>query len=219
MAKEGDMDNYGIIIDLETGGLDPARCAVTEIGAIAFEQLRGTLVEVDCFQTLVSPPDFLDITRDAATVQGHTAAELWEREAPTEGKAMVAFAGFFWKWFDTTPYRRNAHRIWAHNAGFDESFLRGIADRNRATVGFPFLYDPLTHFSCTLRLFQQQQAFGLWPEMEGVIGGGGSLGKLCEAWGIGRKEPHDAISDCRSTLAVLDRLQKRMRASGLPAQA
>jgi DNA polymerase III epsilon subunit-like protein len=205
------VNNYGIIIDLETGGLDPERCAVTEIGAVAFSEEAGTLIERMAFHANIKPPEHLDITREAAKVQGKTVEDLYGRFGQTEGQALVAFAGFFYRWFDfTSPYRKEAHRIWAHYAGFDQAFLTAMVKRNEECISFTFAKEPMTPFSCTLRLFQQQQAAGLWPEIAPVAMGG-SLGKLCEAWGIDRKEPHDALSDCRATLAVLDRLQKRMR--------
>lgn len=211
LLYNGGMDNRGIIIDIETGGLDPCLCAVTEIGAIAFCEKDGRLIETAHFHELISPPSWLAITEGAAKVQGSTVQELYTRSGKTERQALADFCGFFWKHLDSnTEYRKFAHRIYAHNAGFDEEFLVAMVERD-GSVWLPFADDRTSRFSCTLRLYQQQHAIGLWPEMDALTGGSGSLGKLCEAWGIDRKEPHDALSDCRATLQVLDRLQKRMR--------
>lgn len=206
-------DNSGIILDIETGGLDFHECAVTEIGAVAFEEFGGTLAEVASLRIWVHPPMHLTIEPDAAAVQGKRVSELRERDGAEEEDAICELRDFIERYTPCLPNHKVLHRLYAHNAGFDIAFLREMCFR----VGIELLFfRDDANISCTLRLFQQQHMAGLWPDMQSVAVGG-SLGKLCAAWGIERKEPHDALSDCRATLQVLDRLQKRMRGENVPA--
>jgi len=110
-----------VVVDLETTGGTPARCGITEIGAV---KVRAGEV-IGEFQTLVNPSE--PIPAFISVLTGITDAMV--RDAPRIESALPAFLEF-----------AAGSVLVAHNAGFDIGFLKAAASRVGAPwPGFPVL--------------------------------------------------------------------------------
>ncbi len=98
------------VLDLETTGVGPDICEITEIGAIRFE--GG--IETGRFQTLVNPQT--GIPPQVTVITGITQAMVID--APTIGEALPSFLEFL-----------GDAVIVGHNVSFDISFLNAAAIR------------------------------------------------------------------------------------------
>jgi ribonuclease T len=103
-----------IVIDVETGGLDPQADALLAIGAVCLNvdgKIEGT------FHTLVAPAAGLAVNPSALAVNGLTPSPAW----PPEREALRAFANFCQRW---------APALFAGcNVPFDRAFLSAAARR------------------------------------------------------------------------------------------
>ena len=102
-----------IVFDIETTGLNPARERITEIGA--FRVVDGEIK--DKFSTFVNPEK--PISAKITELTGITDEMV--ANAPSEAEAVSAFLEYCGK---------NAVVV-AHNAGFDTSFIKIAAQRNK----------------------------------------------------------------------------------------
>ncbi|MGC4934935.1 DEDD exonuclease domain-containing protein [Gordonia sp. DT30] len=119
-------DTTIVVVDLETTGGDPARDAITEIGAV---KVRGGEILGE-FATLVDPQR--SIPPQIVTLTGIT--EMMVYDAPRIGEVLSSFIEF-----------ARGCLLVAHNARFDMGFLRHNA--TRLAMDWPF------HTSlCTVRL-------------------------------------------------------------------
>ena len=101
------------VVDLETTGLSPDRCAILEIGAVRIERLRYG----DAFTTLIRPagPVPPAISKLTGIVDEMVV------DAPTPRRALRRFR----RWLARTP----TAPFVAHNANFDARFVsRALAD-------------------------------------------------------------------------------------------
>ncbi|MDD4124831.1 MAG: PolC-type DNA polymerase III, partial [Eubacteriales bacterium] len=108
------------IFDIETTGLSPLSCGITEIGAIRY---RGGEV-IDVFETFVNPG--MPIPPNITALTGITDDMV--KDAPSQKEAVVAFLNFAG---DTM--------LVAHNANFDMGFIRKAASDNRLRFNNPYL--------------------------------------------------------------------------------
>ena len=105
-------NNTIVMFDLETTGLDPERCTITEIGAIKIK--NGKCVE--SFQTLVNPQTPIP---DEVMEKTHITNEM-VADAPTIEQVMPDFYKFV-----------DGSILSAYNIGFDYMFLKNIGQRLR----------------------------------------------------------------------------------------
>ena len=108
-------DDEFIVFDLETTGLNPHHCKITEIGAVKVK--NGEILEV--FNTFVDPE--CPIPEDIVKLTGITDEMV--KDAPKIDEALKSF-------FEFTGDRL----LIAHNAGFDTGFIKAAAD----LCGMPF---------------------------------------------------------------------------------
>jgi DNA polymerase-3 subunit alpha (Gram-positive type) len=101
--REEFADEY-VVFDLETTGLNPQKCGITEIGAVRLK--HGEIVDTFC--TFVNPG--MPISAEITAKTGITNEMV--KDAPDMGEALAMFKAF----------AGDAH-LAAHNAGFDLSFI------------------------------------------------------------------------------------------------
>ncbi|MBQ7602662.1 MAG: 3'-5' exoribonuclease [Clostridia bacterium] len=105
-------NNTIVMFDLETTGLDPDRCTITEIGAVKIK--NGKCVET--FQTLVNPQ--MPIPREVVE-KTHITDEM-VKSAPTIDQVMPDFYKF-----------ADGCILSAYNISFDYAFLKNIGHKLR----------------------------------------------------------------------------------------
>ncbi len=135
--REKFADEY-VVFDLETTGLNPRFCGITEIGAV---RLKGGEI-ADTFSTFVNPEQ--PISRQITDLTGITDEMV--KDAPKMGEALRMFKDFA----GDTP-------LAAHNAPFDMSFIQKHGEDN----GIRF-DNPVTDTVALLkRVFPNHKSYGL----------------------------------------------------------
>ena len=99
-----------IVFDIETTGLSPTTCKITEIGAVKVR--NGEILEV--FSTFVDPE--CHIPEQITSLTGITDDMV--KGAPSQEEAVRAFLEF-----------SGDRMLIAHNAGFDTSFIRTVCEQ------------------------------------------------------------------------------------------
>ncbi len=109
-----------IVFDIETTGLSPLSCAITEIGAVKVK--GGEVLEV--FNTFADPG--CHIPENITELTGITDEMV--KGAPDQLSAVKSFLEF-----------AGDRMLIAHNAGFDISFIRTVCDRNKIPFNNTYL--------------------------------------------------------------------------------
>lgn len=207
----------GVIIDTETGGLDPRRDALLQVGAVAFgiettdthaEGLSSRLVEVDSFTVEICPDVNLSVCARALAVSHTPITEVWNPAKETEPRAYEQFVDWLAKQFPEGDF---AGKLWAHNARFDAGFLTALFERTEidACVAFPeWRLRRAENWNCTRSLASALIGTGRLPRVSRSLTG------LAEHFGIETARDqmgHDALGGARLTLEVMNHL---FRAAG-----
>jgi len=184
------------IIDCETGGVNPEHPTI-QIAALVFDDAtRETVDEIEVklkFDVNACDPKALKIN--------HYNAEIWYDEAVGPVSAREMLDKFFRKnqGYELIskktgdPYQ--TVRLIAHNAPFDITRLRALWDDDYTPFCWWYPLDVLQlalwHLS-TMKKSPPPANF--------------QLATLCEFFKIDTSSAHDALADCRLTLALLKRL-------------
>jgi DNA polymerase III epsilon subunit-like protein len=173
-----------IVVDLETGGLDPSKHAIVRFGVVAIS--RGSVV--DSFEVGVIPFEGSIIDYGAVKVNGWTGVSL---DDVPEARALALLEQTFALFNDRVPSM-------GHNVDFDLSFLAAAA--RRSSTAWP---PKRMHY----RRFDSCQSASMF-----VVAGrhsGRSLDDLCRAYGLwdeldragkGHKSP---LNDCMASVSVM----------------
>lgn len=192
-----------VAIDLETTGLDPARCDVVEVGwqhVVAGELSGPTRARMIRPAPAPSPPTTRDLDSDLVR---RNVARLEVAMAPQTPRWELArrLSAVLAEMYDDT---RQVHEdvrplLCFHNAPFDMAFL-GAACTRRDTSARTLIVEAEGPFS---RRVVDTQALALPFVLAGHIRSA-SLASLCELCGV-RPGDHTAGEDARATaeLAVL----------------
>ena len=109
-----------VVFDIETTGLSPNACGITQIGANVY---KGGVVTEE-FETYVNPG--MPIPANITELTGITDDMV--KDAPSEKDAVKAFLDF-----------AAGRMLIAHNAGFDTSFIRRVANQHDLIFENPYL--------------------------------------------------------------------------------
>lgn len=109
-----------VVFDIETTGLSPNSCGITQIGANVY---KGGVVTEE-FETYVNPA--MPIPQNITELTGITDDMV--KDAPSEKEAVQAFLDF-----------AAGRMLIAHNASFDTSFIRRVANQHGITFENPYL--------------------------------------------------------------------------------
>lgn len=109
-----------IVFDIETTGLSPQTCGITEIAAVKY--LGGEVVET--FETFVDPE--MPIPEEITRITGINDEMV--KDAPKTKEAVKAFLDF-----------ADGNMLVAHNANFDTGFIRMASERNDLSFNCPYL--------------------------------------------------------------------------------
>ena len=118
--KEVDFSDEFIIFDIETTGLSPLSCAITEIGAVLVS--NGEVK--DTFGTYVDPE--MPIPEEITKLTGISAETV--KDAPKIDAALDMFMEF-----------AGDRILVAHNANFDMGFMRTAADNCKKKFAYTYL--------------------------------------------------------------------------------
>lgn len=189
-----------IVVDLETGGLDPSIHPITQIAAIGID--LDLLVPIERFERKVQ------FRKENAQAQALSLnsynEEVWARDAVHPVKAAEEFVDFIKSFSDVTKRSENTGREYqvalalAYNAEFDIRFLH--AWFKRLNKFCPIEYGGL----CVL-----QRTKWFVVESGGVLGSPESykLPDVCKWLDIEHRDAHDAIGDCEAALDVYRRIR------------
>lgn len=185
------------IVDVETGGVKPEHPTI-QIAAVIFDDATREIVdEIEVklkFDENACDPKALKMN--------HYNADVWHDEAVGLLTARAVLHKFFVKHRSYEliskktgdPYK--IVRLIAHNASFDIARLRALWGDDFMPFCWWFPLDTLQlalwHFS-TMKTSSRPENF--------------QLGTLCDFFGIDTSDAHDALTDCRLTLALLKRLR------------
>lgn len=191
--------NRVLIIDTETGGLDPAEHSILSLAAVVW---KDGAIDAK-FQVVIREPQ-ISTTLEALRINGFTGERL-ENEGVSPLTAVQSLNNFL-----LANDIRNRVTLGGHNVAFDIGFLKRLyrlAALTPKEYGVKFSHRAI----CT-----QTLALGL--ELAGVVnfGCGTSLNDLCKFFGIDIREggtagKHDALEDAVATGKLLTKLLARMQ--------
>jgi DNA polymerase III epsilon subunit-like protein len=204
-----------IVIDTETGGLEPEGTALTSIGALALHLEGARLLPLEGhdkiaeFEAHIAPCKSLRLTDKALEVQGKTREEIYDTSKRiSEASALGKLSA----WLSEVGFEAEDWPIWAHNAEFDRSHL-GAAIRRRVKTGYlAELCGRDATWACTR--YEAQNAVALRcierPKGDGgAIRPGFTLDACCHHFGISlesRAAGHGALSDAKLCARLLSKL-------------
>ena len=166
------------VFDIETTGLSPIHCAITEIGAVKY---RGGVV-TETFDTFVDPGTH--IPENITELTGITDEMV--AGAPSQRDAVEAFLNFAG---DTV--------LVAHNANFDISFIRRVAEENKLIFDNPYID--------TVAVSRH-----LNPELKRH-----RLDSLRDYFKLGEFNHHRASDDCEMLARIFECMIAKMKPDGV----
>lgn len=179
-----------VCIDTETGGLDPATCALLSVSLMYLSTDMGGRTTLDLF---ILPEPGKTISPEATKVNGYTP-ELWaQRKAVTLGVAMLTIA----KWL---PYRCDPL---AHNASFDKGFIETAEREAKVKLGLGY------RWRCSMgAMMAVDDALGLnFPNYKLD-----TLAAACGHWGPGyQRGDHQASADVEACAVGYRWLMEKIR--------
>lgn len=173
-----------LILDTETGGINPHTDALLQIAAI-------TRVSKNRINMFIEHDKSLRVTVEAASINGYPQSY--------DGKSKINEADAIFELFKFIKLH-NISKIWCHNAPFDASFLK--AALSRANIA-----EQLPRFRCTQTMADTLNSIGGLPVKSLSLSS--IAAELCPT--IKRKEKHDAMDDAEITLACLEEMQHRFQ--------
>lgn len=208
-------ESHYIVLDCETGGLEPKPCMVTPKGGGVAKPYAGnpiiqiacmtldaySLKEIDRFETFVKPYNNLIIEKDALKSNGLLMADVNKgMDAVVLKKLLIAY---FQK-HNPTKRSQSAPIFVGQNFTFDLGFLEYLFENVGKKEN---LYDYVQkHYIDTWA--DSKRAYGLNKGMKH------NLGVIAERLGIEHKNAHNAMPDVITTAEVFRNFTMRLRSIG-----
>lgn len=167
-----------VIFDIETTGLSPTTCGITQIGAVLYK--AGDIVRE--FETYVNPA--MPIPENITALTGITDEMV--KDAPSEKEAVQAFLDF-----------ASGRMLVAHNASFDTSFIRRVA--NQGGIAFDNPYLDTVSLSRYLNTELKKH----------------KLDTLAEYFGLGDFDHHRATDDTKMLAAIFGCMAEKLKKQGV----
>lgn len=182
------MNQKIIVFDTETGGLDPLKHSLLQVGIMVCENgkvLDKRRINI-VHDTYHVTPKAMEINKiDLATHTGCTPEEAVDE--------IVEFVRAHFK---------KPAQVLGHNVPFDVGFMKKLFQDAGVDYDSVFSYRLL-----------DTSSFARVLEFSGVIERGGSLGQLAETFGIefDKTALHDALVDCEVTYKLLIEMSKLLK--------
>lgn len=183
-----------VYFDLETGGLNPERHPIIQIGAVVMNDRGG---ELDCFQEKIQ---FSEHDCDPeALLMNHYSREVWEKTALPPLRARNKFSAFLKAHASVSYVSKRTGRpfevaqLAAYNANFDIAYLRKFF----ADSFMPAAMIPLDVMQFAAWYFKTSPA-----KIENL-----KLATVAKFFDINLDGAHDALADARATAKVAGHLQ------------
>lgn len=192
------MNQYIVVIDFETGGIDPHSCEVVQLSAVAIDKNKLEICENGEFNSLIKPLDPTKLDPKAMEVNKIALDRL--ENAPHQKLVMEQFSTFLKRFSGTSEWHRpiiSGYNIY----NFDYVILNrlcvahGYVKNNKNTLFHPREILDLLPLSWSW-FFQT----GLVPDMK--------LTTLANFLGLDTSGAHNAIVDCQITSKILCRILK-----------
>lgn len=204
----------GVYIDLETGGLDPNICGITEVAMAAFEidlpipGKQATACRITSrYQTYVKPQEWLVYAPGALAMQSYPGRqitlEFLETYGKTEARVVLDMQRFLGVHIYPNAKYWNA-QMWAQNADFDHGFTSKMHQRVLAedpTVG-P-LFAKRCDWSCTRKLFTK---LGAMIYANNCQCGAISQKDIMPFYNLPQAQTHTALQDCIDGVTCLSKM-------------
>jgi DNA polymerase III epsilon subunit-like protein len=190
-----------LVLDTETGGVDPDRHSLLSIGAVVWEDGRqGAELEV-----LVAEPDFIVTARAMEINRIDLVAHSRQAVAPAD--ALAILTRFVVDQFRQELASGEKVVLAGHNIGFDVGFLKRLF--RAAGSDFEALF---SHRSLdTASVLRFLSLAGMVPEAAAASNEAFRYLKI----EISEADRHTALGDARATAELLTRLVELMRGAGV----
>lgn len=188
-----------ILIDCETGGLEPATDALCSIGAVAFDTDAPTVdscILARAHWPICVPLDSpLRVTPGALRIQGLTRDDVADSRRLPEKDAIRYF--FDWSNDAIVRYGLTYLGFWAWNARFDLDFLRVAYERRGGRLQ--------QRGRCAQEFAWNLMDFDFVPDT------GARLVNWAARYGLTQPEPHNAQVDAEVAAKVLWHLVRTLK--------
>ena len=187
-----------LILDTETGGLDPEKHSILQVGAILWE-LDAPIVGQPVFeQKIIEMP--CNVDPEALAVNGIDIARH-RQVALTPGEALHGFK----RWLDQ-HFDEEKVVLGGHNIGFDVSFIRRLYRVCYGEDGAKLYEERFSHRTLdTASIARFLIMAGLVPVQDP------KSNSLFEHFGVSPERPHDALEDAIATARLLNKLLEVVR--------
>lgn len=182
--------NY-IVLDVETGGLDYSKNPITQIAMVGVDAV--TLKEINRFETYIKPYDDLTIEVEALKATGLKMVDI---NNGVDKKQAVRLIKNFCKTISPNNRPENRPVLVAHNATFDQGFVKSLFARNNVRYGKTFNQS----YICTMAL----------SKMFNTNASSLRLGDCCKAMGVELNDAHKAMNDTLATTELFRAYVKKL---------
>lgn len=185
--------NKKIYIDIETTGLDPKKCAITQLSAIV--EIDGEIISY--FNEFIKPFDGASITNEALLTTGQTMDDLNKFQHPAEGyRKFIDFLDHYIDKYD----KEDKFTVVGYNVKFDMDFIEEMFVRNNNKYAYSYFNGMKMDVFAILPFLKEM---GVVPKLKN-----NKLSSWCEHFGIELKA-HDSMEDIKATRELFYKLKKK----------